>query len=452
MWQIVWLSFFLAVSCAEDNCSQTWLHLSSDGNCVCGANVRNAILCSNETREVRLQLQYCMTSNGDESNIGVIGNCMASVNHDVQRVMGPDGYYKVLADRSAQDNKTCSHANRHGRLCSQCKTNHTISAYSYVLKCHQCTSGILSSVLQYIACAFLPLSLFLAVILLFRISITSPALNVPVLCCQFLSSPLFMVNFLNRTRNTGLFTFTKFISTVYGIWNLDFFRALIPPICLPLTTLQVIALDYLVAVYPLLLLIFFYGLVTAYDRGFKPLVCLCKPFLSHTIRLRRKWHIKRTIKDAFITFLLLSYIKLLNTSLLIMSSTVIYDEYGRKLGRFLVVDARVELMSPQHLPFAIVAIFTLLLLIFMPTLLQLLYPMMSFQRLLNRMGLNSPGLRLCMESFQGYYRDRADGGWECRYFSILYPSLRIIVYFLNLSIRTSWLAVQSASPLLPLSS
>ena len=231
MWQVVWLSFFLAVTCAEDNCSQTWFHLSSDGNCVCGANVRNAILCSNETREVRLQLQYCMTSDGDESNIGVIGNCMASVNHDVQRVMGPDGnYYKVLADRSAQENKTCGHANRHGRLCSQCNPNHTISAYSYVLKCHQCISSTLSSVLQYIACAFLPLSLFLAVILLFRISITSPALNVPVLCCQFLSSPSFLVNFFNSTRNTGLFTFTKFITTVCGIWNLDFFRALIPPV------------------------------------------------------------------------------------------------------------------------------------------------------------------------------------------------------------------------------
>ena len=200
------------------------------------------------------------------------------------------------------------------------------------------------------------------------------------------------------------------------------------------------------AVYPLLLLIWFYCLVTAYEKG--QLSCLCKPFLSHTKTLRRKWYIKRTIKDAFITFLLLSYIKLLNTSLQILDSTVIYDEYGRRLGRFLIVYARVKLMGPEHLPFTIVAISTLLLLIFMPTILQLLYPMMWFQTLLNRMGLNSPGLRLYMESLQGYYREKADGGWECRYFSILYPSLRIIV---NLFLP-SWLAVQSASPLLPLTS
>ena len=187
-----------------------------------------------------------------------------------------------------------------------------------------------------------------------------------------------------------------------------------------MTTLQIIALDYLVAVYPLFLLICFYILVTAYDKGFRPLILLCRPFRSFTKQLRRKWYIKITIKDAFITFLLLSYIKLLNTSFRLLSSTVIHDEYGRRLGSFLIVDARIKVMSPQHLPYAILTISTLLLLIVMPTLLQLLYPMLWLAL------VNSPGLRLCMESFQGYYHDRADGGWECRYFSVLYPSIRII--------------------------
>ena len=26
-----------------------------------------------------------------------------------------------------------------------------------------------------------------------------------------------------------------------------------------------------------------------------------------------------------------------------------------------------------------------------------------------------------MECFQGNYRDKSDGGWECRYFSAVYP-------------------------------
>ena len=42
----------------------------------------------------------------------------------------------------------------------------------------------------------------------------------------------------------------------------------------------------------------------------------------------------------------------------------------------------------------------------------------------------SPGLQMFMECFQGFYRDRTDGGWECRYFAAVYPALRIIIYIL----------------------
>ena len=112
-----------------------------------------------------------------------------------------------------------------------------------------------------------------------------------------------------------------------------------------------------------------------------------------------------------------SQIKLLNTSFSLLVSTSIHDEHGNWLGSFLIIDARIRVMSYQHRPYYILAISIILVLVLLPTLLQLLYPMLWFQRLLNRLRLNSPGLRLCMESFQGYYRDRTDGGWHCRYFS-----------------------------------
>ena len=55
---------------------------------------------------------------------------------------------------------------------------------------------------------------------------------------------------------------------------------------------------------------------------------------------------------------------------------------------------------------------------------------MWFQRCLNRCHLNTPGLRFFMECFQGYYRDRTDGGWECRYFAAVYLWFRIATYLL----------------------
>jgi hypothetical protein len=85
-------------------------------------------------------------------------------------------------------------------------------------------------------------------------------------------------------------------------------------------------------------------------------------------------------------------------------------------------DGTVEFMGPQNMPYFIIAITILVISI---VFILLLIPMKWFQVFLNKCHLNSPGLRMFMECFQGYYRDISDGGWECRYFSTLFPILRI---------------------------
>ena len=148
----------------------------------------------------------------------------------------------------------CGHLNHQGRLCGECKGNNSVSACSYDIKCYPCTSSVWRSAVEYVFIAYLPLTIFLCVVLVFRISVTSPNMNVPVLCCQLFSSPASLMFLLQWTEGTYGWYYVKFLSTLYGIWNLDFFRSLIPPICLQLNTMQLIALDYLLAVYPLLLL------------------------------------------------------------------------------------------------------------------------------------------------------------------------------------------------------
>ena len=80
-----------------------------------------------------------------------------------------------------------------------------------------------------------------------------------------------------------------------------------------------------------------------------------------------------------------------------------------------MVDAKIRVMSYQHRPYYILEISIILVLVLLPTL--------STQCCGSR-----DRLRLCMESFQGYYRDRTDGGWDCRYFSTAYPTIRVIFY------------------------
>ena len=157
---------------------------------------------------------------------------------------------------------------------------------------------------------------------------------------------------------------------------------------------------------------------------------LWRPFLWCTTRLRQHWNIRHSIIDAFATFLLLSYIKLLNTSCNLLMYTGTYNDRGLLVGYFLFYDETIKFMGSQHIPFAILAILVLLVGILFPLLLLLLYPMQWFQKCLNKCHLNSPGLQIFMECFQGFYRDRTDGGWECRYFAAVYPALRIAIYII----------------------
>ena len=186
----------------------------------------------------------------------------------------------------------------------------------------------------------------------------------------------------------------------------------------------VIALDYLLALFPLVLLVYFYGLVVAHDKEYKLVLKMWRPFLWCSARMRQQWNVRHSIIDAFATFILLSYMKFLNTSIDLMIATEVFDIHGAHIGYFLYYDATVEFMGSHHLPYAILAMVVFSLGLTFPLIL-LLYPMKCFQKLLNKCRLNSPALRAFMECFQGNYRDRTDSGWECRYFSTIYPIFRI---------------------------
>ena len=85
-------------------------------------------------------------------------------------------------------------------------------------------------------------------------------------------------------------------------------------------------------------------------------------------------------------------------------------------------------MGADHRPYAVLAILVVVVGVLFPLVLLLLYPMQCFQKCLNKCGLNSPGLKMFMQCFQGYYRDRTDGGRECRYIAAVYPAFRIATF------------------------
>ena len=98
--------------------------------------------------------------------------------------------------------------------------------------------------------------------------------------------------------------------TFYDIWNLEFFNSLIPNSCLyeGLSTLNIIALQYVSAFYPLLLIGLAYTCIELHGRNGKPIVWLWKPFHKCKVKLNKIWELQWSVVHAFATFLLLSCI------------------------------------------------------------------------------------------------------------------------------------------------
>ena len=138
--------------------------------------------------------------------------------------------------------------------------------------------------------------------------------------CQLLSTNSLMRLFStieHLTPDKGFVLFIRILGTIYGIWNLDFFRSLYTPFCLhpSLTILQVMTLDYIIAAYPLVLIFLMYALVDMYSHNYQPVVFVLRPFHFCFTRFRHQLNIRTSLVDAFGTFFSLSYIKFFSTSM-----------------------------------------------------------------------------------------------------------------------------------------
>ena len=107
-----------------------------------------------------------------------------------------------------------------------------------------------------------------------------------------------------------------------------------------------------------------------------------------------------------------------------------YNIHGEVAGLYLYYDASIPFWEGEHFPYACSAIIILVVVVALPLVLLILYPMQCFQKCLNKCGWNCEILRIFMQCFQGCYRDRTDGGLECRYFAAVYPFSRLIAFLL----------------------
>ena len=100
-----------------------------------------------------------------------------------------DLIYHRVAKYVSDLNKTCSYLHRSGTLCGECMGGYVPPAYSYKMECIKCPHNHHNR-LKYVAVAFLPLTVFMIIILVFRVSVSSPKLHALAFALQNLASPV----------------------------------------------------------------------------------------------------------------------------------------------------------------------------------------------------------------------------------------------------------------------
>ena len=192
-----------------------------------------------------------------------LGYCMNLFNESVAIGRCPYASSKWRTDKSDHylfrynelflNNSNCDDLNRHNILCSSCKEGYGLAIYSGSWYCTPCTLGGYAWLL-YIVLETVPITVFFLVVVFFNVRATSPPMTGFILFNQilvtFLRNQVFLVPILEKYPNA------KYVVSIgitpSGIWNLDFFRDIIPPFCVSyhLTNLGVIVFRCFFAIYP----------------------------------------------------------------------------------------------------------------------------------------------------------------------------------------------------------
>ena len=204
--------------------------------------------------------------------------------------------------------------------------------------------------------------------------------------------------------------------------------------------LHAFALEYIEAFYPLILILITYICIKLHDHNFRPVVLLWKPFHRCFVYFRRSWDSEASIVNAFATFLLVSFSKILFVSFTLLHGirAKLKDRNGTILSSPLKLvmyyDPKLKDFSADHLPFAVVSICVGLVFLVFPTVLLILYPTRIFRKCITCCQFRRwHALHTFMEAFQGQYKDGTNGTRDFRMVSALYLIFRIGVLLAYLS-------------------
>ena len=419
-----------------------WFHYNSSlQECQCSQS-QYSTQCAADGQDAFVKSDYIATYDQSKEIVSISFRKSCRFLHNPSNVTIP-GYTLLPKNVSLLNELMCGPLNREGYLCKDCIRGYGLATTNLMAcyeKCYNCTTQHWYGVAIYTIVELIPLTLFYQFILMFRISFTSAPMTCFVLYSQMIILVFYiawdepLLSSVVYTEERELRSVSKFILTLYGTFNLDFFRYALPPFCISthLTPLQRIFLGYISAFYPLVLIFLTWLCIELHDYNFKPIVIFWRPFHRCLVRLRKGWDTRNDLIDVFSSFFLLSYAKVMYQTILVLSTTINYNFSlsGNYISEIYVLDADISIPTSSVLYITSVVLAGLASCLFnlLPILLLVLYPTSVFRKALSKCRLDRFALTIFVEKFHSCYRDGLSGGKDMRSFSGMYFLLQIILF------------------------
>ncbi len=409
------------VSNTSSNLSCPAWYNPTKGGCVCGNALDSTVQCYGKNR-VKVRFTFCMSY---DSKLTLVGNCPYS-----NKRISTENYVQQPRNQSHLNEHLCGWINRTGFLCNRCKPGLGVAAMTY-MTCVRCL-GKWQGWMVYLALSLGP-STILFLLLIFGHISNSEKVRSLVCIIQVL---MFYVdryphvvreNFHGKTAN---YLFVILV-TIGGVCNLDFFRYSIPAFCISrsFNTLDIIALEYMVALYPMVLTCLAYVVIQLYARDFKVLQFFWLPLKWCLSKL--PWCMNHySLVKTFATCLELSYSKLIFVSFNLLAYTKLLKSDGDSLYKYVsYYNSDYVYFSGKHIPYILLSITMLSIFVILPMVLLFVYQAKPFQKLLGYFPkVNWLPLHSFADAFNGCYKNGTNGCRDYRFIGGYFLFIRLLFY------------------------
>ena len=341
-------------------------------------------------------------------------------------------YYDTDSDFNCSDH-------REGALCSKCEDGYSVAINSLYLSCVSCDEAtIAQGWTALIALEFFSLTIMVIVIAIVNVNLNQGSLNAFILFCQ-ISAPFYVSFFIDLFSFQGPDKDAELLNLFFyslSIWNLDFINFLgestlskgYYSICISRSTtpLGAISFWYLIAFYPVLLLIVFYVCIVLYEKGYRCVVLFIRPVHRVLARFWRMFKIQPSLTHTVASVYTLCFTLLTTVSIKILSHRIT-DHKGKN---YFFYDGTQIYFEGWHGLACTFALIVLLIQISVTIYLSL-YPFQFFQKFFSKLKFKKDFLVAVTDVFTGPYKDGTDNSWDYRYFAGIHFALRLIILPFN---------------------